>query len=141
MKILVCTDGSEQSLRAVRKTADIVSDYKNAQVTVLHVEESISHPYEIPSVEHSPEGHKRLEDEHKRVMAEAAKIFEEKNIKADVALRQGHPVSTILEMASKESFDLIVLGNRGLGGLKKLILGSVSNAVVQETDASVLIVK
>ncbi len=141
MKILVCTDGSEQSLKAVQKAADIVADIKEAQVTVVHVEESISHPYEIPSREHSPEGHEQLEKEHKKVLAKAQKVFEEKNVKAETAVKQGHPASTILEMASKENYDLIVMGSRGLGGIKKLLLGSVSNAVVQEAEVSVLIVK
>lgn len=141
MKILVCTDGSEQSLKAVQKAADIVADIKKAEVTVVHAEEPISHPYEIPRAEHSPEGHKKLEEELRKVLAEAAKYFEEKNIKANTVLKQGHPASTIVEMASEDNYDLIVMGSRGLGGIKKLFLGSISNAVVQETDVSVLIVK
>ncbi len=141
MKILVCTDGSEQSLKAVQKAADIVADIKEAQVTILHVEEAISHPYEIPRYEHSPEGHKKLQEQHQKVLADAARLFEQKNIEADTFLKQGHPAHTIVEMASEENYDLIVMGNRGLGGFKKLVLGSVSNAVVQEAEVSVLVVK
>lgn len=141
MKVLVCTDGSEQSLKALRKAANIVADIRDAQVTVLHVEETISSPYEIPRFKDAPDITKKLEEEQKKVLAQAAKIFEEKNIEPEMVMKEGHPASVIVETASEGNYDLVVLGSRGLGGLKKLFLGSVSNAVAQETDVSVLIVK
>lgn len=125
----------------MQKALDIVADIRGAEATVLHVEEAISHPYEIPTYEHSPEGHKKLHEQHQKVLAEAAKLFEEKNIKVDTELKQGHPAYTIMETASEGNYNLIVMGSRGLGGFKKLLLGSVSNAVVQEADTNVLIVK
>ncbi len=47
----------------------------------------------------------------------------------------------ITRFASEEGIDMIVMGSRGHTGLKKLLLGSVSNAVVQEASTNVLIVK
>ncbi len=56
-------------------------------------------------------------------------------------LKMGDPASQILEVADKNSVDLIVLGSRGLGGLGDLFLGGVSNKVSHGTNSNVLIVK
>jgi nucleotide-binding universal stress UspA family protein len=66
--------------------------------------------------------------------------------KADVSevtqrLIDGSPASAILDCAAEEDADLIVLGSRGFGDVKSLILGSVSHKVVQEAKAPCLIVK
>jgi len=54
---------------------------------------------------------------------------------------RGHPGKTIVERAEKEQADLIVLGSRGLGGFKRLLLGSVSDAVLHHAHCSVLVVR
>lgn len=74
--------------------------------------------------------------------AEVGKIIEGKNIKARTVLKEGYPADTIVSVAHEEGFDMIVIGSRGLSGLKKLFLGSVSNAIIQEVqNCSVLVVK
>ena len=81
-------------------------------------------------------------EEGKKILYKALKLFEEKNIKARTILKEGHPSHTIVSVACEEGFDMIVIGSRGLGGLKKVFLGSVSNAVIQEAEnCSVLTVK
>jgi len=50
-------------------------------------------------------------------------------------------VDAIVQFAEKEKVELIVVGTRGLSGLKKLILGSVSSGVVSQAPCSVLVVK
>lgn len=65
----------------------------------------------------------------------------QKNINVNTMLKEGDPAQTIIENASKENFDLVVMGSRGLGGLKKLMLGSVSNAVAQKVGSTAMIVK
>ena len=56
-------------------------------------------------------------------------------------LVEGRPAEKIVETANKGMFDLIVIGNRGLGGIKKLLLGSASDRVADKAQCSVLIVK
>lgn len=56
-------------------------------------------------------------------------------------LKEGHVADAIAETAKERGIDMIIMGNRGRSGLKKLLLGSVSNAVIQETQSSVLVVK
>ncbi|MCI4455790.1 MAG: universal stress protein [Sulfolobus sp.] len=54
---------------------------------------------------------------------------------------EGDPATSIIEYASKNGADLIVIGSRGLSTFKRLILGSVSSKVVQESRVPVLVVK
>jgi nucleotide-binding universal stress UspA family protein len=150
MKILVCTDGSERSQKVFEKAAIIAKGCKAVEVTVIHVYDpslDMVIPYTSGSTksEHIEDFRKIMEerkDKRKKILSEALKFFESKNIKARTILKAGHPSNTIVSMAHKEQFDIIVLGSRGLGGLQKLLLGSVSNAVIQEVEnCSVLIVK
>jgi nucleotide-binding universal stress UspA family protein len=86
-----------------------------------------------------------MEDQKKernKLLTKSAKFLKENNVKTKTILKEGHPSQTIVNVAKEEGFDMIILGSRGLGGLKKFFLGSVSNAVVQEAqNCSVLIVK
>lgn len=143
MKILACTDGSEQSRKALKEAAKIAEGV-NGEVTVIHVEELISYPLDSGlffSEELLRQFDERNNDEKARIMADAVKFFEEKKIKIKTILIKGHPAETISKVASEGKFDMVVIGSRGLGGLKKLLLGSVSNAVAQGIETSVLIVK
>ncbi|MUN28206.1 universal stress protein [Sulfuracidifex metallicus] len=54
---------------------------------------------------------------------------------------EGDPASSILEYAGKNGADLIVTGSRGLSTLKRIVLGSVSSRIVQESKIPVLVVK
>jgi nucleotide-binding universal stress UspA family protein len=56
-------------------------------------------------------------------------------------LVEGRPADKIVETAKLESCDLIVIGSRGLGGIKEFFLGSVSDRVADEAPCPVLIVK
>lgn len=148
MKILVCTDGSEQSKKAVKKAAFMAENLKDlkVEVTIIYVyylDTAIISPhadgYVTGEILQQIDGEKQAEG--KKILEEASMLFDEKKIKVDTLLTKGHPSTSIVEAAEKGNFDLVVLGNRGLGGLKKMLLGSVSNAVAQEVQSTVMIVK
>ena len=144
MKMLVCADGSEESRKAIKEAARIAADSKEIDVYILNVQREASLPLHSDEVEMR---HllKRFMEEHEtksnNILKEAVRVFEETGIRAAAVSRRGHTSSTILRFASEEKVDLIVMGSRGLSGPKKLILGSVSNTVVQEAKCNVLIVK
>src|SRR5262249_58431879 len=56
-------------------------------------------------------------------------------------LKWGNVTETILQTAIEEQCDLIVLGSRGLSGFKRLMLGSISNAVTAKAQCPVLVIK
>jgi nucleotide-binding universal stress UspA family protein len=62
-------------------------------------------------------------------------------LKASTILRKGNPARNIGEAAREEEVDLIVLGNRGIGGILSWMLGSTSRRVAETCKVPVLIVK
>ncbi len=145
MKILVCTDGSEQSQKALEKAALIAGGCNVNDVAIIHVNEE-DLPYMEAYSRNVIERYMQIKEENKkeieRILKEALKFFEEKGIKARTIFKEGHPAETIVEVGCGENFDFIVIGSRGLGGLKKALLGSVSNAVVQQAEkCSVIVVR
>ena len=56
-------------------------------------------------------------------------------------VREGYPATAIEEEAERRDVDLIVMGTRGLSGLKHLLLGSIAERVVQKAHCAVLTVK
>jgi len=152
MKILVCTDGSEQSQKALEKASLIAEGCNVDEVAVIHVLDQrldftkVPKRFEYPPSEEEVEKlnnmQEKAKNESENILEEALKLFEEKGIKARTILKEGHPAETIVEVGCGEEFDFIVIGSRGLGGLKKTFLGSVSNAVVQQAEkCSVIVVR
>jgi nucleotide-binding universal stress UspA family protein len=150
LKILVCIDGSSQSEKALGKALEIAGGCSADEVTIMTVFEDI---YDFPetTTDRLPITHedlKRFEkigekerEVKKEMLEEAAQKFETLNLKVNTHLDCGHPAETIARVADEGGYDMIVIGSRGLGGLKKMLLGSVSNAVLQEAKTSVLVVK
>ena len=145
MKILACTDGSEQSKRALEEASKIAAGCGADEVAIIYVYEHMQAFIYGSSVDREIKRLSDLEEQYKeegkKIVSEALKIFEKKNIKARTIVEQGHPSEVIIKVASEGGFDLIVIGSRGRGGLKKLLLGSVSSAVVHEANTDVLTVK
>jgi len=151
VKLLVCIDGSKQSKKAMDKAIEIASGCGIKEVSLIHVYENVEKNYWMATGEGynpSKEDFERLKglrqnmiEKRKKMLEEYAAKFEEKDIHPDIILEEGHPSHTISRIADKGNYDMVIMGNRGIGGLKKIFLGSVSNAVIQETEASVLVVK
>jgi nucleotide-binding universal stress UspA family protein len=72
---------------------------------------------------------------------EVKKRLAEQGVDAKVELIQGSPAEVILDYANENGFDVIVIGSRGLGGIREFVLGSVSHNVVQHARIPVLVVK
>lgn len=152
MKILVCTDGSPESQKTLEKALIIAKGCNVNEVAIIHVDDEKIDFSAMPVGEgHVPteeemERFRNMQEEHKierkKILEDALKLFEEKNIDARTILKEGHPSHTIVETAHEEGFDMIIIGSRGLGGFRKVLLGSVSSAVVQEAkDCMVTVVK
>lgn len=145
MKILVCVDGSEHSFAAVEMAGSIASNLQAVEIAVLHVYMNTYVPTTVGEGYFTEEMQRRikeqLHEEGESFLETAKKLLERKGFEVKVFLKEGHVASTIIETAAEGGFDLIVMGSRGIGGFKKLLLGSVSNAVAHEASTSVLIVK
>ena len=111
-KILVPVDGSDNSRRAL-DAALFLSEKLNAKVTAIHVMEDV------------PVLH----------------IKSEKGLTINSKLLQRNPGSEILDFCEKEKYDIIIMGSRGMGKFKELVLGSVSSKVLHHSSCPVMIIR
>jgi len=75
------------------------------------------------------------------VLEQAAGTTHAHGVEAESHARRGDPADALLEVAEQEGADLIVVGNRGMTGAKRFLLGSVPNKVSHHASCSVLIVR
>jgi nucleotide-binding universal stress UspA family protein len=142
-RIVVGTDGSETATQAVREATelakntgaslDIVSAYDPVPAVRLR-EERLEAPADI---EHTVNPSEDVD----ATLAEAAKDAEAAGVTVRTFARQGEPADAILDVAEEEKADLIVVGNKGMTGAKRFLLGSVPNKVSHHAPSSVLIVR
>ena len=74
-------------------------------------------------------------------LAAAAASVESLGVEVDTHARQGDPADAILDVAEEQKADLIVVGNKGMTGAKRFVLGSVPNKVSHHSPCSVMIVR
>ncbi len=150
MKILVCTDGSENSKKCVEFASRMVDSCSINEVAIIHVHESTSflpdywqgsYPFTAEEEKQLKKMDSRLQEERRKHFAAAEKAFKKHDITIKTIFKVGHPAEVISRVATEEGYDMVVIGRRGMGGVKKLFLGSVSGAVLQIVKTNVLIVK
>ena len=145
-KILVAIDGSETADLALNFGLDIATKY-SAEVLIISVFDTISQYLVSQGMLYAPNSITKyleeLEAFHKKVLVEALKKGKKMKSKLNVStkLLKGRAADKIVETANECGFDLIVMGSRGLGGIKEFFLGSVSDRVADEAKCPVLIVK
>ena len=127
-KILVAVDGSESAEKAFEYAGQLARKHK-AKVTLLNVGESKLFGFK-PEIA-------REVGEH--VLSDAAAKV--KGLKLKTQLEFGNPAETLIEVAEKGNYDLIVVGSKGLSSVKRFFLGSVSDDVSHHAKCSVLIAR
>jgi len=136
---LVAVDGSDLSKKALRRAARLADVAAGDRVTVVHVVEPVS-PY-VRGM-YKPELVESVKKIGEEILAQAQSYCEEElGVPCRTVLLQGYPPNKINRYAEENGVDMIVMGSRGLGGLKELFLGSVSHGVVQTSKLPVLIEK
>lgn len=140
--ILVATDFSPSAAHAVEVAADYARHFQ-AQLTVLH-----AYRVDIPVASPLTGGGYVLPDGFFEQLAKEARLRVEKlaneltakGVAATGIAIDRHPASAIIDEAKHRKVDLIVMGTRGLTGLKHLALGSVADRVVRTAPCPVLTV-
>jgi nucleotide-binding universal stress UspA family protein len=136
-QILLGTDGSTSAQHATDTAIQLARAF-NARLVALNVCEALPAFPDQGKQKISVRAHKRaLEFVAQGTEQFLADAVESVNIRQEV----GRPDEVITRLAEEEGFDLIVVGSRGLGGFKRLLLGSVSERVAQQAKESVLIVR
>ena len=141
--IVVGTDGSQTATTAVKQAVELAQSIK-AKIELVSAYE--------------PVGDQRLREERTEVpddvqwmvnpredvdatLREAADLAKEAGVDVETYARQGDPADAILDVAEEQNADLIIVGNKGMTGAKRLLLGSVPNKVSHHAPCSVLIIR
>ena len=141
--IVVGTDGSDTAREAVRQATELAGKL-GAKVYLVSAYEPVS------------EG--RLREERQQVPGElqwmvnpredvsqtlesAAEGLRAAGIEVETHAREGDPADAILDVAEEQEADLIVVGNKGMTGAKRFLLGSVPNKVSHHAPCSVMIIR
>ncbi|MDH2907283.1 MAG: universal stress protein [Candidatus Nitrosotalea sp.] len=135
-KILVPMDGSKGSFHALDEAICLARQF-GAQITGLYV---LHVAYDSPDLIYVQETQNRLKKVEK-FLENAKKQVMKNKIVFTKEILFGQESKKIIDFAQKEKFDLIVIGSRGLGPIKRMILGSVANSVVNKSKIPVLVVK
>ena len=135
--ILVALDGSEIAERVIESLNDLVLS-QDGKIILCHVfptpESEIELPADRPLLESPAISYFNLE---KQLQSYQEKL----SVKTELEMVTGDPAEEIIRLANIYKADLIIIGSRGLTGMKRIVQGSVSNQVVEEAGCSVLVVK
>jgi nucleotide-binding universal stress UspA family protein len=142
-RIVVGTDGSETATEAVRTAVElakisgakleIVSAYEPIPQSRLREEsEGIS-----GDVSHSINPREDVQ----LVLGNAAAVAKKENVEVVTHPREGDPADAILDVAEENDADLVLVGNKGMTGARRFLLGSVPNKISHHAPCDVWIVK
>lgn len=135
--VLVLVDGSEFSMNAARVASSITDNY-SGKLTLLHVVSKSFTKTTMPDLEQEIAG---LRSEGSEVLTNALKAIGKTENEVVAILSWGNPLDVILEEVEDKGYDLIVMGSRGLGAIKGMLMGSVSERISRSVRCPVLIVK
>jgi nucleotide-binding universal stress UspA family protein len=148
-RILLATDGSEDADWAAR-TAVNLANKTSSELHVVYVEEvprglSTSEPSRLEDLidpEFEDKMRQRAEAEAIQLLEEQVQKIEEADSEiAQVHAKFGRPDAEIVRLAEELDAGIVVVGSRGHGGVRRALLGSVSDSVVRHAHCPVLVVR
>lgn len=141
--IVVGTDGSDTAKVAVKKAAELAEKH-GAGLRIV----SAYHPVPKSKIDSEardvPEGYQWMVNPREEVDAtlkDAVESIGGVDVNVEKVAREGDPADVILDYAEEEKADLIVVGNKGMTGAKRYLLGSVPNKVSHHSPCDLLIVR
>ena len=141
--IVVGTDGSDTATQAVRQAIDLARSV-GARIDLVSAYEPVSDARLREESIHVPEDLQWMINPREDVQATletAASEIRAAGVEVEVFALQGDPADAILDVAEERGSDLIVVGNKGMTGAKRFLLGSVPNKVSHHAPCSVLIIR
>jgi nucleotide-binding universal stress UspA family protein len=142
-KVVVGTDGSETATTAVRQAVELAKEV-GATVEIVSAYEPVPAQRLRQERRETPEELQwaiNPREDVEATLEAAAEIAREAGLPANTHRRQGDPADAILDVAEEQGADLVVVGNKGMTGAKRFLLGSVPNKVSHHAPCSVLIIR
>jgi len=138
--LLVAVDGSESAQKAAEKALELAKAL-SAKVTIISVSAPALAPLRIQGV--APHYNELLEMQRKQAQETAEGyrgFFEKENLEVSIVTRQGDPATEIIQASGADDYYMLIVGSRGLTGIKRAVIGSVANYVIQGSKVPVLVV-
>lgn len=137
MKVLVATDGSESSMKAVKMALEL-AEKEGADITLM----SVAYYSKDDFDDMPPNIQDKLEDQAADALKKAKALFDKKGVKVETVLEAGVvPANNIIHRAKEDKFDRIIMGSTGMTGLKRVLMGSTAAKVVAYAPCSVTIIR
>jgi nucleotide-binding universal stress UspA family protein len=141
--IVVGTDGSETAQKAVDAAVELAR-LSGAQLEIVSAYEPVSRARLRDEKRQVPADLQWMVNPREEVdatLADAAERVAESGVEPRTYAREGDPADAILDVAEELGSDLIVVGNKGMTGAKRFLLGSVPNKVSHHAPCSVMIIR
>ena len=141
--IVVGTDGSDTATEAVRHAVALARSV-GAKVELVSAYEPVSPQRLREEVAQVPADLQWRVNPRAHVdatLGDAAEVAAEAGVEVETYPRQGDPADAILDVAEETGADLVVVGNKGMTGARRFLLGSVPNKVSHHAPCSVLIIR
>jgi nucleotide-binding universal stress UspA family protein len=141
--IVVGTDGSDTAREAVRQAVELAARLE-ARLQIVSAYEPVPGARLREEAEQVPPDLHWLVNPREDVdttLREAAEAARSGGVEAVTYARQGDPADAILDVAEEQGADLIVVGNKGMTGARRFLLGSVPNRISHHAPCSVLIIR
>ena len=137
--ILIATDGSENSKKAITSGIEIAKN-TGAKVYAVYVIVPVSAAMSRRGSDWAKAAMEMMRNEGKKATGYIEKLGQEANLYVESVILEGDPADEIIKFADKNDIDLVTMGTRGLSGIKRFMVGSVADKVVRHSDKEVLIV-
>ncbi|KAA0236242.1 MAG: TRAP-T-associated universal stress protein TeaD [Acidimicrobiales bacterium] len=136
-RILAGTDGSRGGEAATRVGGELARAF-GAELILVHV---VPMPPLVYGVDQaiSDELNEYLEQEAREVMARAGEILGESGVDYEQVVQPGRAADVLLDIAEERKVDMIVVGHRGLGSVKRFVLGSVSSKLSHAAQCALVL--
>ena len=141
--IVVGTDGSQTAGEAVREAIELASTV-GARLDIVSAYEPVSGQRlreEAREVPQDIQWKVNPREDVEATLEEAREEVGDSGVDLETFAREGDPADAILDVAEERDADLIVVGNKGMTGAKRFLLGSVPNKVSHHAPCSVLIIR
>jgi len=139
--ILVPTDGSETSINAGRLAIQIAALH-NIPITFVYVVDSAVVDEIAGATSKTAEMvHRELEANGRRYLDYLSRLARDRGLQTDQVVRHGIPHSEIANLAREQGMDLIVIGQVGRHGPRRVLIGSVAERVIEYAPCPVLVVR
>lgn len=141
-KVLVAYDGSSNSKRALEKASEFIAADESVKMHVINI---VNPPhldlFSLYGPGLSKEVIAKMEEANKEIMAKAKELIKDYKDNCHFEQLEGDAAQKIIDYSKENEIDLIIIGSRGLGTFKGVLLGSVSQRIVQLAEPHVMVIR